>query len=1008
MKSKKYIIPEISAQSIIASAKPKDDGYSFYFDTTDVSKEYLVEDTLQDDCPIFYQAMLVLGEDPDKSGWVSDKLRDVFVYIDFSGIFDRKAAGRVLDYQRIAEYMFQQEGITLNFGKEDKRYIAFERSASMSRENRLSFIRADVYEPLRERMMLGMNIRKCQLSKLYAYNALLFTSGERYLSSHSILNDKRIIVIKNPKSIVENIKTVTVIGDGSNNAVRKYTRAEEIKDITITEFDGEGLVSPRLADSLDKGHNSFQIRLPYIKGVVHKVDFAALLSELEVPFIVDIWDKKHNPAEVDIILTESMFKGLKWMTDNGLSWAEYLERCSQYNHALYVSGKDKVEPQDTKELNYQFLNTLSMTDDEFRPKDLPLGWRSSPSYDSRHWITKTTETKYYRLVADNEARRRYFTDELHEEDIRDNRRKQRAELIAKNTLFIDEPIYARELKDRAENLLGKYAMGKLLVAGDNRYLSDDLMRLIAYMVKESVGEGTAYRRLEQEFIKSHFMYAPQPSYEKSDFYTILRSPHIARNEEVLVKPMAAGELRDKYFSHLSYVIMVDSRSLIPERLGGADFDGDMVKTIADPLVNKCVMRSSTELPLLKIPTEEPLTADANDWYERFITVKNTFSSRVGQISNAALSRGIIAYDENTADEDKDRYYHEVETLAILTGLEIDSAKSGVKPDLSEYIEKKTARRSIFLRYKAIADSDEEHKWYEPSKNARLKKYFDSIDWNGVSSNLEKLPYLAYMLERETETVVVSSVSDEQLFSFAQVSDWKENLAPAMLTRVGSLIADYETALNRVRHIKHISTDMKRKGDIYRILFARGQEKDYTVDELYSVFDGMTPQQIRKARLMLDEAKWHLVPPEERMNVIGSLTPSMRIYSYMDLFCDFRNGGYRIVGDIICDLDDMHRKMGMQKNFAKQKGDSKNLQTLLSGITTSTDYKEQIIRNCMNIIRPINGKNRLDYTEVVKCAVALCKRQFILEVLPSVVLEETIDRSHLYNQNKPKKKWRLWQ
>ena len=187
--------------------------------------------------------------------------------------------------------------------------------------------------------------------------------------------------------------------------------------------------------------------------------------------------------------------------------------------------------------------------------------------------------------------------------------------------------------------------------------------------------------------------------------------------------------------------MVDSRSLIPERLGGADFDGDMVKTIADPLVNKCVMRSSTELPLLKIPTEQPLIADANDWYERFITVKNTFSSRVGQISNAALSRGITAYDENTADEDKEKYYHEVETLAILTGLEIDSAKSGVKPDLSEYIEKKTARRSIFLRYKAIVGSDESHKWYAPSKNARLKKYFDSIDWDKVSSNLEKLPYL---------------------------------------------------------------------------------------------------------------------------------------------------------------------------------------------------------------------------------------------------------------------------
>lgn len=762
-----------------------------------------------------------------------------------------------------------------------------------------------------------------------------------------------------------------------------------------------------MADLLDNGHNSFQIRMPYIKGVVHKVDFAALLSELEVPFIVDMWGNKHNPADVDIILTDSMFKGLKWMTDNDLSWAEYLERCKRYNHALYVSGKDKIEVQDTTELNYQFLNTLSITDDEFRPKDLPLGFKGSPEYDSRHWITKTTETEYYSLVADNAARRRYFIDEL-SEDLTDNRRKFRAELIKKNALFIDEPIYARELKDRAENLLGKYAMGKLLVAGDNRYLSDDLLRLIAYMVKEAVGDGVAYSLLEKEFISDNFMYAPQPNYEKSDYYTILRSPHIARNEEVLVKPMVPGKLREKYFSHLSYVIMVDSRSLIPERLGGADFDGDMVKTIADPLVNKCVMRSSTELPLLKIPTEQPLIADANDWYERFITVKNTFSSRVGQISNAALSRGIIAYDENTADEEKERYYHEVETLAILTGLEIDSAKSGVKPDLSEYIEKKNTRRSLFLRYKAIVGSDDGHKWYELSKNARLKKYFESIDWNGVSSNLEKLPYLAYMLERETETVTVRPVSDEQLFTFAQTPDWKDTINTEMLTRVAELIKDYETALNRVRHIKHISTDMKRKGDIYRILFARGQEKDYTVDELYSAFDTMLPQQIRKARLILDEVKWHLVPSEERTNILYTICRTGSLYDYLDIFCDFRNGGYRIVGDIICDLDDMYRKMEIQKSASKQKGDSKDLQTLLSGITARADYKEQIIRNCLNIIHPANGKNRLDYVEVVKCAVALGKRQFALEVLPSVVLEQTIDRSHLYTETKPKKKWRLWQ
>ena len=81
--------------------------------------------------------------------------------------------------------------------------------------------------------------------------------------------------------------------------------------------------------------------------------------------------------------------------------------------------------------------------------------------------------------------------------------------------------------------------------------------------------------------------------------------------------------------------------------------------------------------------------------------------------------------------------------------------------------------------------------------------------------------------------------------------------------------------------------------------------------------------------------------------------------------------------------------------------------MLSGVTAASDYKEQIIRNCLSIIRPIDGKNCLDYAEVIKCAVALGTRQFILEVLPFAVSEQTIDRSHIYDRNKPQKKRRLW-
>ena len=1009
MKGVKYIIPEISALDIISSSKEKNGEFSFYFDTTELSKEYMVKETLQDDCPIFYQAMCILNGENFSTSAICEKLRDVFVYIDFSGIFDRKPIGKVLEWQKKAEYMFKPKGITLNFGKENIRFVAFERSASMSRENRLSFVRADIYEALKERMMLGMSIGKCQLSKLYAYNALLFTSGRR-IENDALLSDERIIVIDNPESIVPNVDIITVTDDGTDNPMRKYTRVETKADIKITEFDGEGLISKRLSDSLDSIHNSYQIRMPYIKGVVHEVDYASLFDELGVAEIVDIFGNKHNPHAVDLIINKSMFKGYGWMLENNLTWKEYLERCRNYNHALYISGTDKTEMQSIIDLNYQFLNTLAMTTEEFRPANLGLGIKSNPEWDRRAWITKTTETEYYKLVGDHGVRREHFLEVLQNDEIEEtDKKKVYARIIAKNMMFIDEPIFAKELQDKAKNILNKYAVGKLLVSGDNRYLCDDLMRLLGYIIKSSEGESEEYKALEREFLTENFIYAPKATYEESEFYTLLRSPHIARNEEVIARPLKEiGKLREKYLSHLHYVVMVDSRSLIPERLGGADFDGDMVKTVADKLLNACVMKSSTTLPVLKIPTAEPLISDSNDWYARFLTVKSTFSSRVGQISNAALSRGIIAYDESLTEEEREHYLKEVETLAILTGLEIDSAKSGIKPDLSEYIEHSKVTKSLFLKYKAIIDSDRFSKWYDESKYMKLKKYFEKVDWNKVTSNLEKLPYYAFNLEKLTEKALVKPVPDENLFEFAIEPSWKEKLNPDTLKKVESIIADYEEALKRVRQIRHTSSEMKRKTDISRILFARGRETEYSVDELYAAFDDVSPSDIRNARNYLSENMWQFTPYDEREQVIYSLFTSAKIYRYTDLFCDFSESGYRILGDIVCDIDDMYRAIGLKKNLLHQKGDTTQIKTMFAGVGCAGDYKAQIKSNCMNVIRPIDRKKIvLDYAEVVKCAVALGKRQFALEVLPITVYELALDRSHIYKleeEEPAKKRW----
>ena len=972
-----YIIPELSAQMILASDSA--------IDLSDPSKAWLLTETHQEDCAMFYQAMCVLGERSDL--FLSRALYEVFVYVDFSGIFDRKPLGKVLEWQRKAELLFRPEGFALDFGRGEQRYVAFERSASMSRDNRLSFVRADVYDAIRERLMLGMDIGYCQLSKLYAYNALLFTSGER-MELDGFLYPEKIIVVDNPKSIVRDVPTITVEDDGTDAPMRKYRRVEKTEDIEVLEFDGEGLISAELAARLDtdRRHHSFQIRLPYIKGVVHEVDYKSLFRELGVSELTDLWGERHSVSTVDMILTKSMFKGFDWMTDSGLSWSEYLRRCRNYDHALYISGMDQTEPQETTELNYQFLTTLAITEDEFRPGDLPSGWTHSPALDPRHWLTKATETAYYRLTCEEQERRAYYLSAAELEapkdgDTRRMGRWNRARLLKENPLFLEEPVYAKELEEQAEALLRQYSLGHLRIAGDNRYLSDDLMRLL-YMLSGDP-------RLLDECLSGNEIYAPKSGYAESNACTLLRSPHIARNEEAMAAPMRhVGPLRKKHMSHLGYVLMVDSRSLIPERLGGADYDGDMVKTIADPLLNECVRRNYTSgvSPLLKIPAAEPLMADAGDWYARFQTVKSTFSSRVGQISNAALRCGIIAYDENADAAEKAQGRADTEVLAILTGLEIDSAKSGIKPDLSEYLEDRRAPRSLFLRYKAIVGDREERKWYEPTVNARLKKFFDSVDWEDVTSNLEKLPWFAWILKQETPRHQSQHAMDEALFPFAGETGWKERLDHTMLQRMASLISDYETALQRLRFQRHAPEAMRRRQDVQRILFSRGQEKQYSVEELYTAFDEVLPADIRRARRALTEQSWHLTPPEERMAVLNVILPTAGSgYRYMELFCDFRNSGFRLLGDILCDLDDFHSRQSIERHLVR-KGDSPELQSLLRMDRAERDFTSAVIRNCRVVMQPPATKDRFDFHEAAKCAIALGKLRFVLEVLPGVLLE----------------------
>lgn len=999
---RRYRIYLLSAKSILSYAKEEGGAVTIALNRDATRRCVVPGRQEQEENALFFQIQSALHGDgftPTEEPGVVEDLSTVLCYVDFSGIFDRNGVSpRVARLQTLAETMFRPEGVTLDLGDGPRQYAAFERSNSMSRMGRLSFIRADLWETVRRRIMLDLELGQCQLSKLYAYNGLMLSTGTR-VEGMEIDRPHRVIVVDN-HALQRSARVITVEDVGGTDSVRRYQRVERVEDFSVTEFDGEGLISKEYAARLNKTlggrYTSFQIRLPFVKGMLHQVDFHDFFRSAGTTHLTDLWGVNHPVAKVDVILTKSMFKGYGWLAENGKSWEDYWAAFRKYRHALYVTNVSKERPQGFTQLNYQFLTTLSMTGEEFRPRDLPDGWEHSPKEDARQWLTKATETEYYKLRADAAYRRQVFTRQA---GWWGADRKSRAyllgKLLEKNPAFIGESVYQEQLEAMAQRLLKDYALGRLQVAGDVRFLSGDLLQFLVTLLdvtpkKRTKSQWTFLSVAQSIEFQDHAFYAPRPGYKGKSACTLLRNPHIARNEEILLDPYRPVEqMRKHYLGHLTDVVMVSSSMYAAERLGGADFDGDMVKTIADPIVNRCVQKNYQyqnldnlgNLPFLKIPSIQARVQDAKDWRARFQTVRDTFSSRVGQISNAALARSVIAYNENSQAEERQQAREEVETLAILTGLEIDSAKSGVKPDLSPYLGKPRKQKNLFLTYKYRMEGKAEKRKGAWSSAKQARDFLRSTDWEQVDANLERLPYLAWQLEEHTPKLREPSQPDEVLFSFAQDLQWKEKLPQSCLKLVEEMILEYQRCLGRIRVSMAPVREQPHRTDVERILYARGQEELVTAEELYAAFSALEPEQAAALLEEIREQVWQFLPPGERESFLREHLSGDIVDAYGELLCDFRAGGYRILGDLLLDVERENRlETSRQLHRA---GDSEQMEEMLESYENKTaqeSYREAAARGCRHYL-----ERHIQPKLAVQCAAALGKRGFLWDVLLDAAL-----------------------
>ena len=97
-----------------------------------------------------------------------------------------------------------------------------------------------------------------------------------------------------------------------------------------------------------------------------------------------------------------------------------------------------------------------------------------------------------------------------------------------------------------------------------------------------------------------------------------------------------------------------------------------------------------------------------------------------------------------------------------------------------------------------------------------------------------------------------------------------------------------------------------------ILTMRDQENTHDTDSLYALFTGIDAARIKTVRDALRAEQWHFLKPKECLSFLQEYLPEEAFRTYDGLFSDFRMGGYRVLGDIICDIDDDNRQADKAK------------------------------------------------------------------------------------------------
>jgi len=529
------------------------------------------------------------------------------------------------------------------------RFVPFMASAGMIRRNTAMFINNNIKHPLMDILENGRDESIPMVAaKFGAYFSLYCSSTLRVsFPNFAVVPDKEIETIRKADF-------VTYQGIGEDDDVTEM-------DCTLkaNAWDGQGLITPKLAEKwsceleLDYTFSCAVIRAPFLKGLIVTFDLEKFANEVAGNYLfTDIYGNQQDIREIDLIVSESMFKLWSAYKDTD----DYADKCFENHLGFAIAKVNPKKDNSHSRTSYQFLQVLKLTDVDIANLCEPtVSW-------FRNISGRSPEDMLLYATGENTFEPKDF---------------ERMDIAVKAILLDPSLSRDRYIQNKFIKTIEKKKkesyMGSILINANYQFMVGDPYYQACHIFKLD----------KQPLLKDGQHYSEY--WIKNGILKVvaIRSP-IVHHSEVNILNLQNNLDTSYWYQHIHSGIIYPTNGIGIDCAihGGSDFDGDLICTINNPIIAKGKIEG---LPIIyESKTAEKIVVDSRNDKEQVESQLNGYNSKVGFATNISSSMYTFLEEFPRASLKHDTILKRLKIGRVIQGEIIDGVKGLKVPPFRDH------------------------------------------------------------------------------------------------------------------------------------------------------------------------------------------------------------------------------------------------------------------------------------------------------------------------------------